>query len=114
LTVKPESIAIQQEAFPDIKTLTSTQPFDQAFDRALEVATTLGWDIYHEDRNAGIIEAVDTTAIMAFKDDIVIRIGTNADGTLIDLRSVSRVGEGDLGANAQRIRAFVETFQQQG
>jgi hypothetical protein len=67
---------------------------------------------YHQDRNAGIIEAVDTTAIMAFRDDVVIRLRTNADGTLVDLRSVSRVGIGDIGANAKRIRAFQQAFIQ--
>ena len=51
---------------------------------------------------------------MAFKDDIAIRLRTNAQGTVVDLRSVSRVGESDLGANAKRIRAFVAAFQQQG
>ena len=47
---------------------------------------------------------------MNFTDDVVIRLRTNAEGTLIDLRSVSRVGISDLGANAARIEAFLETF----
>ena len=70
----------------------------------------MGWDIYNQDRNTGVIEAVDTTAIMAFQDDIVIRVRTNAQGTLLDLRSVSRVGVSDIGANAKRIRAFQQRF----
>jgi len=48
---------------------------------------------------------------MGFKDDVVIRVRTNAEGSLVDLRSVSRVGRSDLGANAARIRAFAEAFQ---
>ena len=104
----------QQEAYPDLQTLSSPLPLDEAFDRALQVATNLGWEIYHQDRNAGVIEAVDTTRIMAFKDDIVIRVRSNAQGTLLDLRSVSRVGEGDIGANAKRIRAFQQAFQATG
>lgn len=104
----------QREAYPDIQTLVIDESFEDAFDRATQVANELGWDIYHQDRNAGVIEAVDTTAIMAFKDDIAIRLRTNAQGTVVDLRSVSRVGESDLGANAKRIRAFVAAFQQQG
>ncbi len=114
LAIDQDVIAQQEVAFPDLQTLTSAQPVDQVFDRAVQVATDLGWEIYHQDRNAGVIEAVDTTAVMAFKDDIVIRVRTNAEGTLIDLRSVSRVGEGDLGANAKRIRAFGEAFQPRG
>ena len=103
----------QEEAYPDLQTLVSPLPTDQAYNRALQVATNLGWDIYHQDSNTGVIEAVDTTSIMGFKDDIVIRVRSSAQGTLLDLRSVSRVGEGDLGANAKRIRAFRDAFQQQ-
>lgn len=114
LVIDQDVIALQQAAYPDLQTLTTSQTIDDAFDRALQVAADLGWEIYHEDRNAGVIEAVDTTAIMAFKDDVVIRVRSNAQGTLVDLRSVSRVGEGDIGANAKRIRAFREAFQQQG
>ena len=55
-----------------------------------------------------VIEAVDTTRFMAFKDDVVIRIRSDKQETVLDLRSVSRVGQGDLGANAKRIRAFLE------
>jgi uncharacterized protein (DUF1499 family) len=50
---------------------------------------------------------------MAFKDDVIIRVRTNGQGSLLDLRSVSRVGEGDIGANAKRIRLFIEAFQYQ-
>ena len=76
-------------------------------------ATAWPWEVYHKDLNAGVIEAVDTTAIMGFKDDVVIRLNTNADGTLVDLRSVSRVGISDLGANAARIRSFLQIFREQ-
>mgnify|MGYP000125570892 CR=1 FL=1 len=48
---------------------------------------------------------------MGFRDDIVIRLRTNAEGTLVDLRSVSRAGRSDLGANAARIRTFAAAFQ---
>jgi uncharacterized protein (DUF1499 family) len=113
LEIDENVIALQQEAYPDLQTLSSLLPLDAAYSRALQVATELGWNIYHQDRNAGIIEAVDTTRIMAFKDDVIIRVRSNAQGTLLDLRSVSRVGEGDIGANAKRIHAFREAFQQQ-
>lgn len=111
LDIDNDVIAQQQTAYPDLQTLRSTMSIDAAFDRALQVATDMGWEVYHQDRNAGVIEAVDTTAIMAFKDDIVIRVRSNAQGTLLDLRSVSRVGMGDIGANAKRIRAFQQAFE---
>ena len=111
LDIVAETIEQQRSAYPDITTLLTDKPIDDAFDRALEVARELGWDVYHQDRNAGVIEAVDSTRIMAFKDDVVIRVRSNADGTLIDLRSVSRVGLSDLGANAKRIRKFQDAFR---
>ena len=112
LEIDADAIALQQKAYPDLQTMLSEMTIDQAFDRALQVAADMGWDIYHQDRNAGVIEAVDTTAIMAFQDDVVIRVRSNARGTLLDLRSVSRVGIGDIGANAKRIRAFQQKFEQ--
>ena len=112
LEIDQAVIAQQQQAYPDLQPIVSTLPIDEAYSLALQVATDMGWEIYHQDRNAGVIEAVDTTRIMAFKDDVVIRLRSIPQGTLVDLRSVSRVGEGDIGANAKRIRAFREAFQQ--
>lgn len=114
LEIDVQTIALQQQAYPDLQTILSDMSIDEVFDRALQVAKDMGWDIYLQDRNAGVIEAVDTTAIMTFKDDVVIRVRSNAQGTLLDLRSVSRVGIGDIGANAQRIRAFQQKFEQYG
>jgi uncharacterized protein (DUF1499 family) len=114
LAIKPDSIAQQQQAYPDLQTLRSSLSRDEAFDRALNVAAQLEWKVYHEDSETGFIEAVDTTRFMAFKDDVVIRIRAEGQDTVLDLRSVSRVGQGDLGANAKRIRAFLEAFQERG
>jgi uncharacterized protein (DUF1499 family) len=111
LALDKDVIAQQQAAYPDLQTLRSTLSIDAAFDRALQLANDMGWKVYHQDRNAGVIEAVDTTAIMAFKDDIIIRVRSNAQGTLLDLRSVSRVGISDIGANAKRIRSFQHQFE---
>jgi len=110
LDIKPDFIAAQEEAYPDLTTLRTDLPAPDAFNRAVEVATELGWEVYYQDRDAGVIEAVDTTAIMGFKDDVVIQVVSGFSGTAIDLRSVSRVGLGDLGANAERIRTFVAAF----
>ena len=113
LEIDEEVIQQQQEAYPNLQTLVTPLPIEDAYRLALKVATDMGWDIYRQDINAMVIEAVDTTGIMGFKDDVVVRVRSSARGTLVDLRSVSRVGEGDLGANAARINAFVNAFQQQ-
>jgi len=106
-----ETVTQQRASYPELDTLVIARPYDEAFDRALQVAREMGWEVYHEDRNAGVFEAVDTTAIMNFRDDVAVRLRTNAEGTLVDVRSVSRVGIGDLGANAKRIREFLSRMQ---
>lgn len=110
LELTPEVIALHTEAYPDLKTLQSALSPEQALQQATRVAEELGWDIYATDSDAGRIEAVDTTFWFGFKDDIVIRIRPSATGSVIDLRSVSRVGQSDLGANANRIRNFIGNF----
>lgn len=112
IEIKPDVIEIQREAYPDLETLRSPRSYASSFSAALTTAKRLGWEITREDVNAGFIEAVDTTVIMNFKDDVVIRIRTNEEGSLVDLRSVSRVGRSDIGANANRIRAFMAAFEE--
>jgi hypothetical protein len=50
---------------------------------------------------------VDTSLPYGFKDDMVVRIQENAEGTRVDVHSMSRVGRSDLGVNAKRIRTFM-------
>ena len=50
-----------------------------------------------------------TTRIFRFVDDVVVRVRpAEGGGAIVDVRSKSRDGRGDLGANAARIRAFAE------
>lgn len=108
-----EAIAKQQHAaFPDIQPLVLTVPPEEAFKRALGVARDLGWEIVAAAPNDGRIEATDTTLWFGFKDDIVVRVTPAAAGSRIDVRSVSRLGRGDLGKNAKRVRAYLERLRQ--
>ncbi|MDO8877189.1 MAG: DUF1499 domain-containing protein, partial [Pseudolabrys sp.] len=54
------------------------------------------------------IETTARTLLMGFRDDVVIRITAVGSGTRIDLRSASRYGAHDFGANAARLRALLE------
>jgi len=53
-----------------------------------------------------VIEARATSKLFRFVDDVAIRIRSKDGGSVVDIRSKSRVGQGDLGANANRIRAI--------
>ncbi len=60
----------------------------------------------------GRIEAIDRTTLLRFPDDVTIRIRPRADGTRIDIRSASRIGTHDYGANADRIRRLTDAIGQ--
>jgi uncharacterized protein (DUF1499 family) len=96
----------QQRGYPDIAPLTYAAPPTAAFERCLEAARALGWEIAAADPKTLRIEATDRTLFFGFRDDIVIRITALDSASRVDVRSASRVGRSDLGTNARRIRAF--------
>lgn len=103
----PERLAqLTREAYPDLTTVMLPVPPEQAFERALAAVDALGWELVAAVPTEGRIEATDTTFWFRFKDDIVIRIRGTDGGSEIDARSVSRVGVGDAGTNARRLRRF--------
>jgi uncharacterized protein (DUF1499 family) len=102
-----EEVAAQQrEAYPDIQPVLLPLPVEQAFALALEAAQAQGWEIVAAVPEDGRIEATATTFWFGFKDDVVIRVTAAGDGSRVDIRSKSRVGRSDVGANAERIRAY--------
>ncbi len=101
----------QREAYPEVQPILTELGAAEAFDRAEQVARDLGWEIVVTVPQEGRIEATDTTFWFGFKDDVVMRVRPTAAGSRIDIRSKSRVGRSDVGANAARIRAFIEGFE---
>jgi uncharacterized protein (DUF1499 family) len=97
----------QRDAYPDIKPLILEIPAAQVFDRALRAAHDAGWDVVHVSADTWRIEATDTTPFFGFKDDVVVRLTPVGSRTVVDVRSVSRIGRGDLGTNARRIREYL-------
>jgi len=97
----------QRKGYPDIQPKMLEVPPQAAFSRALEAAERMGWTLVANDPAEGRIEATDTTFWYGFKDDIVIRVTPAGAGSRVDVRSVSRMGRSDIGANAQRIRRYL-------
>ncbi|MEQ8205831.1 MAG: DUF1499 domain-containing protein [Woeseia sp.] len=107
-----EEIAQQQrESYPDIKTLEVAASPAETYQRALAAVEDMGLEVVAAVANEGRIEATATTFWFGFKDDVVIRIEASGKGSRLDIRSKSRVGRSDVGANAARIRRFVSLFQ---
>lgn len=98
----------QRAAYPDLgpARLPAVAPAD-AFARALAVVRAQGWEIVAADADALRIEATERSFWFGFADDVVVRVAAAGTGSRVDVRSLSRVGVGDLGVNARRVRAFV-------
>lgn len=110
-----EVLAEQQlEAYPEVRSKRLSITPSEATTRAQSVLESMGLEIVASDPASGIIEATQTTFWFGFKDDLVVRALPTDSGSVIDVRSVSRVGQSDLGANAARISAFLEQLEAAG
>lgn len=101
------NIEPQQLAYPRVTTLALDASVQDVFDRSVQLVKERGWTLVTENPEQGIIEATASTLLWGFKDDVVIRITDDGERTLVDMRSVSRVGASDIGANAQRIESLL-------
>ncbi len=102
-----EIAAQQKKGYPDLAPAMLSVPPRAAFDHAVKIARASGWEIVALAPQDYRIEATATTDWFGFKDDVVVRIAPSGNGSRVDVRSVSRVGVSDLGANARRIREFL-------
>jgi hypothetical protein len=109
--------ALHRRAYGDLSTLKVSGSVPETTRRTAELARNRGWDIAKVDLESGIVEATATSFFFRFKDDVLVRVrpDPNNHGTsLIDMRSISRVGGSDVGMNAKRIREFLADLQRGG
>lgn len=103
---------IIRDKYPNVKPLELEAPAEDVFQAALELSQRMsGWTVKRTDEEQMEIQGVAVTPLLRFKDDFVIRIQGNGDNTRIDMRSKSRMGQSDLGANAKRIREFFDLLE---
>lgn len=98
--------AVHRDAYPDLRPVRLALPPAEAIRRAEALARDSGWAIAAVDPAEGRLEATATTRFFRFKDDVVVRARPAPGGSIVDIRSVSRVGMSDLGENAKRVRRF--------
>lgn len=110
-----DEIARLQAAYPDI--VPRYYPLDTVvvFDAADAIVERRRWNVLERQLpqdagGSGRIEAVAQTLLFGFKQDLVIRIAPDREGTLVDMRAVARNGTHDLGADAERIRDFFQSL----
>ena len=107
----PQETADRQRAkYPWVQPISTQLGEEAAYERALSVAKQLGWEVTGEDPSRGRFEATDYTKWFNFNDDIVVRVTAGVGGSIVDLRSLSRVGGSDHGLGALRIMKFTQAF----
>ena len=103
--------APQRAAYPEVLPLDLPASFDQAFAAALALVEAHGWAVLSADPAESQIEAIARSRLFGFEDEVVIRVTEIDTGTRIDMRSRSRLGQIDRGANARRIEAFLSDLE---
>jgi uncharacterized protein (DUF1499 family) len=103
----------QRAAYPDIEALTTAATPQAAYDAARAIVLKRKWTVIDErapqaGRRDGRIEAIAQSPIMGFRDDVVIRIRPSGTGSRVDVRSASRYGDHDFGANAARVASLLD------
>jgi uncharacterized protein (DUF1499 family) len=116
--VAPERRLDQRRAYPLIQPINIDLEPEEVYQLVLRAAAALGWQVVDQippGGRAGIgrVDAIARSLIMGFPEDITVRIRPLAAQTRIDIRSASRFGRHDFGANAQRIQRFSQEMQTQ-
>lgn len=110
MSFPPEFVETVKSHYEYLDSLHVDQHPTAAYEKAIATSQSLGWEIVHQDPEELMINARETSFLFKFVDDIVIRVRPDGSGALVDLRSKSRDGRGDLGANAARIVRFTQDF----
>ncbi len=100
--------AQQQRGYGDVAPLRLDGQSDAVFAKVKAVAAKMpDWQITFTDPHAHTVEGVATSRLFHFQDDFVIQVRPSDSGaSLVEMRSKSRDGIGDLGVNYHRIETF--------
>ena len=109
LTPQQRWALVHQKDYGDIRSVRINEPVPMVVAKAERLAKARGWDVAISLPEEGRLEATETSAFFRFKDDVVLRVrpSDTGEGSIVDMRSVSRVGTSDLGMNAKRVRSFL-------
>ena len=120
-----------RRAYPDLKPLEVASEDPSKVFAALEklARSRAGWEVTSVAASAAAaapgavatLQGVATTPLLRFKDDFVFRVklsekegeGAGRPVVVVDGRSRSRLGRGDLGANAVRIEGFLADLKRE-
>jgi len=102
--------AIHSGAYGDLEPLHLAQSVPEVMERARAIALEEGWNVAAYSPEDGRLEATASVSFIRFYDDVVIEVSPapEGEGSVVNMRSVSRIGISDFGVNARRIRAFLD------
>jgi hypothetical protein len=109
MTPRQRWVVVHQKAYGDVRSVRINEPVPSVIAKAERLAKARGWEVAVALPEEGRLEATETSAFFRFKDDVVLRVRPTdtGEGSVVDMRSVSRVGVSDLGMNAKRVRSFL-------
>jgi len=102
----------QRAAYPDVVPLALPVAPARAFEQALALVRERGWTVVASAPDEGRIEATVESRLYGFVDEVAIRVRAQGAGSVVDLRSRSRLGRIDRGVNARRIRDFLAALKE--
>jgi uncharacterized protein (DUF1499 family) len=111
LDIDPVVLAAQADAYPEIAPLYLDATVPQVFALVVALMEASDWKITRSAPLDREIEAVATTFWFGFRDDVIVRLRSDGTRTQVDMRSSSRVGRSDIGANARRIEEFLALLE---
>ena len=115
LTYDPQFAAIQTgaAAYNDLAPLKLEGTPDEIYRRVEILAGEVpNWQITRNDLQAHTLEGVATSGLFKFQDDFIIAVRpADGGGSLVEMRSKSRDGKGDLGVNYHRIMSFMRILK---
>ncbi len=103
---------IQDKFYPDLTGRRYPLSADSIIAYVMTVIDDKGWQLKAPSAQINgdadwVIEASVKSVLLGFVDDVVIRVTDEGEAAYVDIRSVSRFGRNDLGANARRITGFM-------
>jgi uncharacterized protein (DUF1499 family) len=106
----------QAQAYPKILPILLDLDTDEAFAAVLKAVAASGWRFVEQippggRMGIGHIDAVARSLVLGFPCDVTLRIRPLAGQTRVDIRSASRFGPFDFGANQHNIAVFEAALQ---
>jgi uncharacterized protein (DUF1499 family) len=99
---------IVRDKYPELRPLILREPKEEVLDWVAGLMAEMrNWTVTFRDDSRGLMEGEVRTRFLGFVDDVVIRVADDGSGSRVDMRSKSREGLVDGGANARRVQDFL-------